>query len=322
LSRVAIRRRMIKMLVQTARDVHEGKLDGYYVVGHSLGSVVAFNGLMEHGHVLTNYLSSVEWAGLPSVFKQHVDGPAPAREVPPRPPWLHPGDAIDRRALFAGLRGFLTMGSPLNKFATLWPALVPVNDDAAFNDVPWINVADCQDIVAGKVSLFAKTGDSNDIGGLKVRNIECADQLTLATAHTRYWRAGKKHRLIDCLVRWIEGLPFAEPRARMSTVTAYTAYTAALVVLAVTPVVLLAYLSWVMNNSSEIISKIVNDTVSTADSTGWALHLFDLLTDVTAKTLYERSFDTFVYSGAIVLSFALARHAWERWRFRPQRSSS
>jgi len=51
--RVAIRRRMIATLI----DVYNAPYDRWYVLGHSLGTVVAWNGLMETAHCLPNYLS-------------------------------------------------------------------------------------------------------------------------------------------------------------------------------------------------------------------------------------------------------------------------
>jgi len=46
-SRVAIRRRMVRALAQTAAEAQSADIAGYYVFAHSLGTVVAFNGLME-----------------------------------------------------------------------------------------------------------------------------------------------------------------------------------------------------------------------------------------------------------------------------------
>ncbi len=320
-SRVAIRRRMVKVLVQTARDVHEGRLDGYYVIGHSLGSVVAFNGLMEHGHVLPNYLSLSEWNEIPVAFKQRLPVDAPNREIPIRPPWLHPFDAIDRRALFSGLRGFLTLGSPLNKFATLWPALVPVNDDPVFNEVPWINVADCQDVVAGKISLFAPHDDPHNLAGLKIHNIEWSDQWTIATAHTRYWKAGRRRKLIDALVPWFEGRPFRLPRGRLTPAVAYSIYNAALVVLAFTPLLILAYMTWLLHQAPDFLPEFMNDWKNTSDLLQWTQNTLAKLVSIPGKSLYGRTVDTIFYGSLIVMMAAFTRHVWERWRFRPQRKA-
>jgi len=48
---------------------------------------------------------------------------------PPFPSWRDKEYVLDRRELFKNLRGLLTHGSPLSKFAALWPAIVPLNDE-------------------------------------------------------------------------------------------------------------------------------------------------------------------------------------------------
>ncbi len=215
-SRVAIRRRMVRALVQTAVEVHRGELDGYYVFSHSLGTVVAFNGLMESALALPNYLTEAEWGALPATLKTTLANPAPAVQMPRRPPWLSDVDAMDRSELFSGLRGVLTLGSPLDKFATLWPAIVPVNGEAIPGMRPWINVADVQDIVAGSIDLFPACGSAPGIGGLKLVNHVWVDQRSMFTAHTSYWNVKKgKVRLIDRLIPWIEGKDLQPPKDSM-----------------------------------------------------------------------------------------------------------
>jgi len=221
-SRVAIRRRMVRVLAQTAIDVSRkeqdpNKLDGYYILAHSLGTVVAFNGLMETALALPNYLTEDEWKRLPDSLKQQAEKDAPTLQMPRRPPWLSKRDAADRAVWFAGLKGVLTMGSPLDKFAALWPAIVPVNGEPIPDNVPWINIADAQDIVAGPIDLFPKCGDAPGVGGLQLKNKEkkkqiWGDQLCLFTAHTSYWKAKKgKERLINRLIPWLEDGKFEMP---------------------------------------------------------------------------------------------------------------
>ena len=206
-SRVSIRRRMVRALLRMAADVEaEGlsrKLDEYCILSHSLGTVVAFNALMELDVTLPNYLTREEWDGLPGMLKTRLqDRAAPPKEQPRRPPWLDRQDAINRTQLFAGLRGFVTLGSPLDKFAALWRIIVPINNDPIPGRVPWINVADCQDIVAGPLDLFAQ---GPDVGGLRLQNVEWADQPTLVTAHTSYWKAGRRQeRFINRFIAWLE----------------------------------------------------------------------------------------------------------------------
>ena len=213
LSRVAIRRRMVRTLIQAAAEVERGALDGYFVFAHSLGTVVAFNALMEHALTLPNYLTEDEWSALPSSFKKQHTSPVPGEQMPRRPPWLGPTDAIDRDRLFSGLRGFLTWGSPLDKFAALWPAIVPVNLQPIPGNVPWINVADTRDLVAGSLDLFPfDNGSPPRVGGLHLNNVVWADQTTPISAHTRYWTSEPaRDRLIDRLVPWLEGGQFVPP---------------------------------------------------------------------------------------------------------------
>lgn len=259
-SRVAIRRRMIRALVHTAAEVHLGELDGYYVFSHSLGTVVAFNGLMESALALPNYLTEAEWNALPAMLKKQSANPAPTVQMPRRPPWLSDVDAVDRSELFFGLRGMLTLGSPLDKFAALWPAIVPVNGEAIPGMRPWINVADVQDIVAGCIDLFPACGSAPGIGGLKLVNHEWADQRTMFTAHTSYWNAKKgKVRLIDRLIPWIEGQDLQPPENSMPAWLGRMIYAATLPGLGIFLLWLLAWashylLAWVSHHSSSWIS--------------------------------------------------------------------
>lgn len=240
-SRVAIRARMIRALVETAaqtlvRDRAE-RLDSYYVVSHSLGTVAAFNGLMETELALPNYLSREEWQALPRRLKGRAHSPAPARQMPARPPWLTPRDTIDRARLFERLEGFLTLGSPLDKFATLWPCIVRVNAQGlrASGRVPWANVADVQDIVGAPIELLRSCPPATGIGGLDKTDVNWADQWTLASAHTSYWKARRRashpERLIERLVPWLEGKPFTPPANRMPVWLARSIYWLSLIVL-------------------------------------------------------------------------------------------
>ena len=218
-SRVAIRRRMIRALVDLATDKD---IKRYYIFAHSLGTVVAFNGLMESAFGLPNYLTEEEWLALPNNLKDKATKGFNKPQMPTRRPWLDtpagrrhpekklPRDLIKRNVLFSKLAGFLTMGSPLDKFAALWSAIVPINGEpmkkGKGETIPWYNVADVQDIVAGKLGLFKKCKNAPKIGSLNLENFNWADQWTFFTAHTSYWKAkkGNKQRLIDRIIPWIE----------------------------------------------------------------------------------------------------------------------
>lgn len=237
-SRAAIQRRAVRALASMAGEVQHKRLDSYYVFSHSLGTVVAFNALMELGITLPNYFSEEEWAALPIAMKIQAGYDSPVLQKPRRPYWLGKRDAIDRSVLFAGLKGLLTMGSPLNKFAAMWPAIVPVNREALAHPVPWVNVADRQDIVAGNnISLFRSCNGTSteEVAGLRLRNVPWADRLSIFTAHTSYWKADfmppnplgrvkgrltgqHPQRLMNRLIPWLEtgdGGRFEPPDDRM-----------------------------------------------------------------------------------------------------------
>ncbi len=245
-SRAAVQRRAVRALAAMAGEIQHKRLDEYYLFAHSLGTVIAFNALMELGVTLPNYFSEEEWAALPPALKTQAGYDAPDPQKPRRPYWLGKRDAIHRGAFFAGLQGLLTMGSPLNKFAAMWPAIVPVNREALAPPVPWVNVADRQDIVAGnRISLFRSFDDRapaltlggapDDIAGLRLRNVSWADRFTIVTALTSYWKADftpphplgrlrgrltgqHPRRLMNRLIPWLEtgdGGRFEPPDDRM-----------------------------------------------------------------------------------------------------------
>jgi hypothetical protein len=153
--RVSIRRRMIR----TIADVACNQNDRWYVLAHSQGAVVAFNGLMETAYAWPGYLNETHWRRLK---RRRMAGPMAAGETPPSPPfmprrpgWARPREIAYRSRIFSRFRGFLTYGSPLQKFAGLWPALVPISLETTFRpDTPWINVYDPLDPVAGKLNAF------------------------------------------------------------------------------------------------------------------------------------------------------------------------
>ena len=202
-SRVAIRRRMVRSLVNTAKAVKRGEISEYFIFAHSLGTVVAFNGLMELAGILPRYLTKEEWDSVKAHGLNDSQGdPNLPREEPRRPSWLLPTDQINRGGLFEGLKGLLTMGSPLDKFAALWPNIVPINKQSIAGTIPWINVADKQDIVAGELNHFDDRSNPGIVSGLHLTNISWADRYTPFTAHTSYWKADGR-RLLTRLINWV-----------------------------------------------------------------------------------------------------------------------
>ena len=214
-SRVAIRRRMVRAVIEMAKACRNGEFDGYYIVAHSLGTVVAYNALMDAEDILPNYLTYEEWTD-PSLqpFKTKVspDIACTLPQEPRRPPWLALGEGLDRSLLFEHLEGVLTAGSPLNKFAALWPAIVPINKfpigSPTNRIIPWLNVADCQDIVGGSLTAFKDVIPPypSASGGLQLKHLRWASAKAPFTAHTSYWKPGKStDRLVNRMIDWFEG---------------------------------------------------------------------------------------------------------------------
>ncbi|MBY0283551.1 MAG: hypothetical protein K2W81_06265 [Sphingomonas sp.] len=222
--RVGIRRRMVaEMVAMGAND----KLDRWYVVAHSQGTVLAYNGLTEIGHALPNYLTEAQWKAVPLDLKSDfVTRRRPNGEIgammPARPPWLADTHIISRPKLFAKLQGFLTYGSPLNKFAGLWPRVVATATDVGPEDAPtnpfpkdcrWINLQAPQDPVAGTLSAFARPIDPTaQVPGQYTPPLETVETVwgfDYLLAHIRYFTgtegfdrsAGAKQR--RRVVRWL-----------------------------------------------------------------------------------------------------------------------
>lgn len=167
--RIPIRRRMIKALVK----MRLANYDRWYILSHSLGTVVAFNGLMEPDSALPNYLNQDLWEQVKnSKIKTTADDGDKLSEkqansmFPDRLFWLSKEEELDknerlsaiisRQDLFKNLKGFMTYGSPLSKFAVVWPAIVPINNNNQVfdQDFEWINVYDPTDPVADKTKGY------------------------------------------------------------------------------------------------------------------------------------------------------------------------
>jgi hypothetical protein len=167
--RVAIRARMVDALVEFAM---RKDYDRWYVLSHSQGTVLAYNGLMETAGALPNYLSQARWAKAQgSGLKEDLSNDVPDLMLPRRPPWLERTDGISRKALFAKLGGFLTYGSAIGKFLAIWPIIVPANaDEKVFQPhFHWINVFDPTDPVSGPLWAYTRErgcwADNTPIGG-------------------------------------------------------------------------------------------------------------------------------------------------------------
>ncbi|MEM8696831.1 MAG: hypothetical protein AAGE05_12490 [Pseudomonadota bacterium] len=190
--RVPIRRRMVSQMVAMAsRDY-----DRWYISAHSLGTVVAYNGLTETGHALPNYLNEASWDALPGPFKDDTDARLRSRDeihkmMPARPAWLDYEDVISRPRLFEKLAGFLTYGSPLDKFAAIWPRIVATATDRESGDNPfpdtcdWLNLNSPNDPVSGRIDSYSDEILRKNLP--RLRNVATDGDLLPGLSHIRYF---------------------------------------------------------------------------------------------------------------------------------------
>jgi hypothetical protein len=212
--RAAIRRRMVRTML----DVATTKYDRWYILAHSLGTVVAWNGLMEIERTLPNYLDRTRWdedcikpleRTSPTAFNVNA-------MMPNRPIWLGRREIIDRDALFAKFGGILTYGSPLERFCALWSNMVPINrtEDPFPAGAEWINVYDPTDPVGSWISDFdPKQNPRTGHATLKPNNFPCRSSPILLFSHICYFNASRlrslrlvndsEHLLVNQVAHWL-----------------------------------------------------------------------------------------------------------------------
>jgi hypothetical protein len=202
--------------------------DRWYILAHSLGSVLAFNGLQETEQALPNYLDQAEWLALPPSLKTTKPYKPPKAKVsvtnmmPRRPPWLSDQDGISREAMFDRFCGMVTYGSPLDKFAALWPRMVCLNKQKTVFPAgcEWLNLYDPTDPVGASLDGFGSQQQSN---GSKIslvpRNFGCRSSKLFLLSHIRYLNPRKRRKhpmaqaLVDALLRGEQMVPAARKAA-------------------------------------------------------------------------------------------------------------
>lgn len=211
--RVTVRRRMIRGLVEMAL----GQYDRWYILAHSQGTVLAFNGIMETAQSLPNYLTKDLWnrcIDKSLIRKAQTDNEKLTKQEketmqPSFPSWRDKECILDRKELFKNLRGLLTYGSPLSKFAALWPAIVPLNqDERVFHeDFQWLNVYDPTDPVAGGTQPFQSQRklDKSTNNAAEPLDIPYKANLFHLLSHVEYltFSKSKNLRLVDIVADWL-----------------------------------------------------------------------------------------------------------------------
>jgi len=212
--RVAIRRRMIRVMV----DVANKGYCRWYILAHSLGSIVAWNGVMEIAEALPNYIDQKCWENLAtSDLRKDISQFDISAMLPSRPVWLGDRETIDRDVLFKNFRGLLTYGSPLERYCALWSAMVPINkDERRFHEESeWVNVYDPTDPVGTWINDFDPEPNSHDKAGripLKPQNFPCRASPILLLSHICYLTSSRlrsfrvvrnKDLLVDQVADWL-----------------------------------------------------------------------------------------------------------------------
>lgn len=232
--RFAIRGRMAAVLVEVATA--KKAYDRWYVLAHSQGTVVAFNGLMAPGRMWPNYLdhaalSELRKFGIAGKWRdERRDGPPLAKVLndvalaPPIPPLRLEDDiVVYRDQLFRRFRGLLTYGSPLDKFAAIWPPTVAINRQTHVfpSESEWVNVWDPTDPVGGSLDAFepkrvlgAAYQETSDDGvkPLVPINIPCRASDVFLASHIAYLRglAGGTQLLACWAGNWMLGIATPE----------------------------------------------------------------------------------------------------------------
>lgn len=152
--RVSVRRRMMRAIADAALAPY----DRWYIVAHSQGTIAAFNGLMELADTWSGYFTEAQWTKMRDAGLVGPSG-GPLRDgammMPKRPVWNTTGEIAYRARLFERFHGFVSLGSPIEKFATIWPARVPLSRTPAFRPGSfWINVFDPLDPVSGLMKSY------------------------------------------------------------------------------------------------------------------------------------------------------------------------
>lgn len=232
--RVSIRRRMIRAVADAACQPY----DRWYIMAHSQGTIPAFNALMETAYSWPGYLDPDRTDRLckrgmlvrPCATATPSIPPngRPSPTLPGRPTWCPPDLIASRRRIFCNFRGMLTFGSPLEKFATIWPILVPISREPALApDTCWINVYDPVDPVSGRLEAFEskdyKWEGTPEVCCPPLHNIGYRAGPLLLLNHLQYFLPRRTRKgttdLATAFGRWLLSGNPAEITARMGSGT-------------------------------------------------------------------------------------------------------
>ena len=140
--------------------------DHVIVLGHSLGSVIAYDAL--------NRL----------IHEDRVAAPADALRIVDRTPlFLTFGSPLDKTAFIFGAQGHGTTEARESLAASVQPLI----QSYAYRPASWINIYSPWDIISGYLDLY-DLPDATD--ARRVNNLKDPEATTLLMAHTEYWKDG------------------------------------------------------------------------------------------------------------------------------------
>lgn len=159
-----LRREIKQRVYQAAKAVYsQREYDKVIVVGHSLGSVIAYDAL--------NMLILED----PGVVNR-------------TPLFLTFGSPLDKTAFIFAVQARGTSEAR----EALAGSVQPLIQDYALRPAKWINVWSPWDIISGRLDLYDLPADLHDfpVGtlGRRVRNMRDLEATTLLIAHTEYWK--------------------------------------------------------------------------------------------------------------------------------------
>ena len=182
--RISIQRRFANAVV----DMAERGYDRWYVMAHSLGSVIALKGLMYPDDSFANFMSFDRFSSKSMRFRCDARSDCAYPDKPRRPVWLSEKDALDTSILLRQCAGLITWGSPLETFAKTWPGMVHLRRKRILpENFESINLFDYADIISSPLRSF----DFKECAITPI-NVSCRSSAWIFAAHTSYFRVPKR----------------------------------------------------------------------------------------------------------------------------------
>ena len=200
--RTSIQRRFANYLVDMAIE----KYDRWYIVGHSLGSVIAFKGLMSPGNALARYMSINRWGSRDlQEFISTSDSDVGYPDEPRCPHWLDPQRCTrSPSAVFTPSRVYHLRFAPRNIRASLAgdrPGQQGKGLPRRFRVAEFLRSDRRRRAPPARSFAHAEA--------ISPKNFCCASSRRVWQAHTRYFHmpGRRKPSTLPVLVEWMVGSP-------------------------------------------------------------------------------------------------------------------